>query len=212
MTDAGWKPSGRNGDLVPVHGGLDEPVDRVVALSERARFLREAEALPSLRVTRAEQSTVHRIADGALSPLEGPMDGETWHRVIDEQRILVSGRPYAWTIPLSLPATDAEAAAVSRGGSLALRDEAGAVVGIVDAVEVFDWDKPKYAKRVYRTDRLDHPGGRLISGDARSKLVGGSLRALPQAVNPEYGEYMLSPRLVRAPHRETYGHTRHHAP
>jgi sulfate adenylyltransferase len=161
MKEALWKPSGQGGDLVPVHGGLAEPVDRVVPLSERAKLLREAESLPSLRVTRAELSTVHRIADGALSPLTGPMDGETWHRVLDEQRILVSGRPYAWTIPLSLPATEAEAAALSRGGSVALRDEAGVVVGIVDGVEVFEWGKPKYAKRVYRTDRLDHPGGRI---------------------------------------------------
>ncbi len=197
-----WQPTGQHGDLVPVHGGLAEPVDRVVPLSERAKLLREAERLPSLRVTRAELSTVHRIADGALSPLEGPMDGASWHRVLDEQRILVSGRPYAWTIPLSLPATDEEAAALSRGGSVALRDEAGGVVGIVDAIEVFEWDKPKYVKCVYRTERLDHPGGRLVSGDSRRRLVGGVLRALPQPVNPEYGEYMLSPRLVRARIRE----------
>ena len=40
------------------------------------------------------------------------------------------------------------------------------MVGIVDELEVFEWDKPKYATRVYRTERLDHPGGRLISGDS----------------------------------------------
>jgi sulfate adenylyltransferase len=202
MARSDWKPTGSGGDLVPVHGGLAEPVDRVVPLASRSRLLREAENLPPLRVNRADLSTLHRIADGALSPLEGPMGGETWHRVLDEQRILVSGRPYAWTIPLSLPATDAESAQLSRGGSAALRDEDGKVIGILDAVEVFDWDKPKYALRVYRTERLDHPGGRLISGDPRRRLVGGSLRALPQAVNPEYGEYMLSPRMVRARIRE----------
>jgi len=202
MGDSDWKPSGLRGDLVPVHGGLEEPVDRVVPLAQRSRLLREAEKLPSLRVTRADLSTVHRLADGALSPLEGPMDGETWHRVLDEQRILVSGRPFAWTIPLSLPATDEEATRLARGGSVALRDEDGAVVGILDELEVFDWDKPRYALRVYRTERLDHPGGRLISGDPRRRLVGGRLRALPQAVNAEYGEYMLSPRLVRARIRE----------
>jgi sulfate adenylyltransferase len=202
MGRAEWKPTGQGGDLVPVHGGLAEPVDRVVPLAERARLLREAAKLPPLRVTRADLSTVHRIADGALSPLEGPMDGATWHRVLDEQRILVSGRQYAWTIPLSLPATDAEAAKLSRGGSAALQDEDGQVVGILDQLEIFEWDKPKNVLRVYRTDRFDHPGGKLISGDPRRQLVGGRLRALPQPVNPEYGEYMLSPRMVRARIRE----------
>ena len=80
----------------------------------------------------------------------------------------------------------------------ALVDEAGTMVGILEGIDVFAWDKPKYVARVYRTERLDHPGGRLVSGDARNKLVGGRLRVLPQPVNPEYGEYILSPRMVRA--------------
>lgn len=123
-------------DLVPVHGGLEEPVDRVLPLSERKRFLAEAESLPSIRVNRADRSTVHRLADGALSPLEGPMDGATWHRVLDERNIERGGRAYAWTIPLSLPVSDEEAGAVSRGGSAAVRDEDGTVLAILDEVDV----------------------------------------------------------------------------
>ena len=96
-------------DLVPVHGGLAEPVDRVVPLGQRSRFLAEAEALPSIRVSRADLSTVYRLSDGGLSPLEGPMDAETWHRVLDESVILSGGKRYAWTIPLSLPLEDSEA-------------------------------------------------------------------------------------------------------
>ena len=53
-------------DLVPVHGGLSEPVDRTVPLKVRKRFLAEASGLPCLRVTRADLSTVYRIADGTL--------------------------------------------------------------------------------------------------------------------------------------------------
>ena len=71
-------------DLVPVHGGLTELVDRRVPLGERSRFVKEAERLPSVRVTRADLSTVYRISDGGLSPLEGPMRAEVWNRVLDE--------------------------------------------------------------------------------------------------------------------------------
>jgi sulfate adenylyltransferase len=185
------------GDLVPVHGG-GMLVDRIVPLSRRARFLAEAESLPSLRVSRADLSTIHRIADGALSPLCGPMREEVYHRVLDERRILVGGRPYAWTIPLALPVTDEEAAVLSRGGPAAVRDDEGRVVAILDDVETFAWDKQKYVQRVYRTDRFDHPGGRMVEQDVRSHLAGGELRALPQQVHPEYGEYMMSPRMSRA--------------
>jgi sulfate adenylyltransferase len=185
-----------------VHGGLDEPVDRVVPLNRRAALRAEAAPLPSLRVTRADLSTVYRLADGGLSPLEGPMDAETWHRVLDEKRILVGGRPYAWTIPLSLPATDEEAGRLAQGGSLALQGENGDVLGVLDDVAVFDWDKEHYVRSVYGTDRFDHPGGRMVQNDDRRKLVGGRIRVLPQPSHPEYGQYMLSPRLTRALIRE----------
>jgi sulfate adenylyltransferase len=122
--------------------------------------------------------------------------------VLDEKCIEVGGRRYAWAIPLALPVTSDEASSLSRGGSVALRDEAGAVVGIVDELECFAWDKARYVEKVYCTRRFDHPGGRAVEGDPRDKLLGGALRALPQAVDPDYGEYMLSPRITRALIRE----------
>jgi sulfate adenylyltransferase len=189
-------------DLVPVHGGLAEPVDRGVPLKERKRFLAEAEKLPSLRVSRADLSTVYRLADGALSPLEGPMDAEAWHRVLDESVVLSRGRRFAWTIPLSLPVSDAEAGRLAPGGAAAIRTEEDAIVGVLEELEVFEWDKEKYLKKVYRTDRFDHPGGHAVRRDPRPKLVGGRLRALPQPMNPEYGEYVLSPRMTRVLVRE----------
>ncbi|MEE2679467.1 MAG: sulfate adenylyltransferase [Myxococcota bacterium] len=194
--------SSKQADLVPVHGGLEHPVDRVVPLKERRRFLEEAAKLPRVQVSRADVSAVHRFADGGLSPLEGPMNAEAWNRVLDEQRILVDGRPYAWTIPISLPATDTEAAALSGGDSAVLVNENDAPIAILDEVDVFAWDKAHYVKSVYRTERFDHPGGRAIEKDPRTQLVGGRLRALPQVHDEGYGRYMLSPRMVRALIRE----------
>jgi sulfate adenylyltransferase len=187
-----------NGDLVPVHGGLDAPVDRMVPLGQRKAFLAEAKNLASVKVSDADLSTVYRISDGGLSPLEGPMRKATWDRVLDTQSIEVDGKAYAWTIPLSIPVTDKEASALTAGDSAVLCRENGEVVAIVDDLELFDWDKDRYIQKVYRTDRYDHPGGRAVEGDTRTQLLGGSLRALPQPINAEYGEYMLSPLMTRA--------------
>ena len=67
-----------NQDLVPVHGGLDAPVDRIVPFKDKAAFLAKAAGLPSVVVNAADLSTVYRIADGALSPLTGPMKKEAF--------------------------------------------------------------------------------------------------------------------------------------
>jgi sulfate adenylyltransferase len=185
-------------ELVPVHGGLAEPVDRVVPLNERAAFLAEAERLPKIAVTNADLSTVYRIADGALSPLEGPMYAAAWNRCLDDGAIESHGGLYAWTIPLALPVTDAEASAISAGSKVAVTNESGEIIATIEDAEVYAWDKPRYVQSVYGTSRMDHPGGRMVENDPRTQLIGGLLRALPQPRNAEYGEFMLSPRMVRA--------------
>ena len=186
------------GDLVPVHGGLAEPADRSVSLKDRKHFLREAASLPPVRVSRADLSTVYRIADGALSPLEGPMKEAVWRRALDEAVIEAGGKRYVWGIPLAFPVSDEEARALSRGGAAAIRTEDGELVAIVEDLEVFEFDKARYVQKVYGTERFDHPGGRMVEADPRGKLLGGRLSALPQKAHLEYGEFMLSPRLVRA--------------
>ncbi len=183
-------------DLVPVHGGLAAPVDRIVPLAERSKLSAEAAKLPSIALTKADLSTVHRLADGTLSPLEGPMGRDAWHRVLDEGVVVHGGRSYAWGIPLSLPVTDAEARALAAGGSAALRSESGELVAVLDEIELFAWDKPKYVKGVYGTERFDHPGGAMTQNDERTQLVGGRLRALPQEQRPEWT--IFSPRMTRA--------------
>jgi sulfate adenylyltransferase len=183
-------------DLVPVHGGLDAPVCRTVPLARRLQFLTEASDLPRVEVNRADLSTVYRIADGTLSPITGPMDEETWHYVLDHACLDFGFRHYAWTAPIAIPVTDAEAGRLRVGHSAALVHE-GEIVASVRVSSIFDWDKQKHVERFYGTSRTDHPGGHMIFDDPRTRLMGGELWALPQPVDPEYGQYVLSPRQVR---------------
>ena len=185
-------------NVVPIHGGLAAPVNRTVPLNRRQAFILEAAELSSFRVTNADLSAVYRLADGTLSPLEGPMGEAEWNRVLEHESIERGGVTYAWTIPIALPVTDDEAADLVAGKAAAVRNEGGDVIAIVSGLEVYDWDKNKYIQSVYGTDRFDHPGGHIVERDDRTKLVGGSIRVLPQPVNLHYGEYMLSPLQSRA--------------
>ncbi len=183
-------------DLVPVHGGLEELVFRTVPLSRRKQFLQEASGLPRIELSRADLSTVYRIADGTLSPLTGAMDEETWHYVLDHDALDYGFRHYAWTAPISFPVTDDEAKALKVGHSAALTHE-GDIIAVIHVSSIFDWDKPKHVEKFYGTSRTDHPGARIIVDDPRTKLVGGDLWALPQKLDPEYAEFVLSPRQTR---------------
>jgi sulfate adenylyltransferase len=186
-------------DLIPPHGGLSEPVCRTVPAEEIAEFKSQAAKLPRVAVSDADLSSVYRFGDGGLSPLTGPMDRANYDRVLDEGCIERNGKRYAWTIPLALPVTSADAARLGPGQRVALANSAGDMVATLDIGDVFPWDKPKYLKGVYGTERTDHPGADMVLlGDAdKTHLVGGEIRVLPQPKNPQFGKYVLTPREVR---------------
>jgi sulfate adenylyltransferase len=127
------------------------------------------------------------------------MDKATYDRVLDESVIEHGGKLYAWTIPISLPVTAGVAGKLKRGQTVALTNSAGQIVATLDVSDVFEWDKPRYLKSVYLTERFDHPGGDMVlKGDAdKTHLLGGKIRVLPQPKHPRFGKYVLSPREVR---------------
>jgi sulfate adenylyltransferase len=186
-------------DLIPPHGGLKEPVSCTVAADEVGRFQAEAAGLAKVPVSDADLSTVYRFGDGALSPLLGPMNSAVYNRVLDESVIEHEGKLYAWTIPLSLPVTKELAGQLKAGQRAALVNAAGALVATLEINDIFPWDKPKYVKSVYLTERTDHPGADMVlKGDAdKTHLIGGRIRVLPQPKHPKFGKYVLSPREVR---------------
>lgn len=186
--------------LPPPHGGLAEPVCRTVPADQIESFKAEAKGLTKVPVSDADISTVYRLGDGTLSPLTGPMDSATYHRVLDAAYVEQGGRRYAWTIPLALPVTSELAGKLRTGQRVALVNGTGDVIASLDITDIFPWDKPKYIKSVYLTERTDHPGADMVlKADAdKTHLLGGTIRVLPPPKNPSFGKYVLTPREVRS--------------
>ena len=186
--------------LVPVHGGLAEPVNRTVPADKVDTFLKEAAGLVKVPVSAADLSSVYRWADGTLSPLTGPMGSAEFNQVLDHACIERGGKKYAWTIPLSLPVTEALGKTLKPGQTVALTNPAGEIVATLAISDIFAWDKPRYLKSVYLTERTDHPGADmvLVNDADKTHLLGGEIWALPQPKNANFGKYVLSPKEVRA--------------
>ncbi len=178
-------------NLTPVHGGLDQPVDRHVTSLELASDA------PRIAVNATDHTSLYRVADGTLSPLVGPMGEADYNSVLAKAALERGGKSYAWTIPIILPVTDAEAASLAAGKKAALVDESGNVFGELVVDSVYDWDKPAFLKAVYRTERTDHPGARLWTGDERSKLVGGEIRLLPFEDKRPFAPRVMCPSRAR---------------
>jgi sulfate adenylyltransferase len=170
-----------------------------VAAEAVADFLAQAKTLTKVPVSDADLSTVYRFGDGGLSPLVGPMDSATYHRVLDESVIEHNGKLYAWTIPLALPVTEALAKQLRPGQKVALVNTQDEIVAVLDISDVFPWNKKKYLESVYLTDRTDHPGADmvLVADVDKTYLLGGTIKVLPQPKDPRFGKYVLTPCEVR---------------
>lgn len=176
----------------PVHGGGDL-VNRIVS------ELPDAETLPKVVVNDVDFTSLYRIADGALSPLTGPMTKEDYDSVLTSKCIARNGEKLAWTIPICLPVTAEESRAAPEGAKVALYAEStGAVFGILEVSSSFDWDKSAFIKSVYGTDRTDHPGARLWMHDDRSTMIGGDISLLAFNDPREFKDQIFDPKKMRA--------------
>jgi len=110
----------------------------------------DIDSLEVVMLTSRELSDLDMIASGALSPLEGFMGRDDYDRVVDEMH-LASGLP--WALPVCLAVE-----AAPRGDRVALADETGRLLAVLDVEETYPYDKDREADRCFRTTDTEHPG------------------------------------------------------
>lgn len=178
------------------HGG-NGLINRIIPEMERDAFVEKSLKRKFYTISDADLSMFYRIADGALSPLEGPMNKKEFFQVLDEEVIERNGKKFAWTIPIVFPASKAEAEDFEVGDIISVKTVNGVIVGSLEVEDIYPFDKDHYNEKVYGTKRKDHPGPRIVNEDDRDFLLGGKIWALPQLDHPKYGKYMLSPEQTR---------------
>jgi sulfate adenylyltransferase len=165
--------------LIKPHGG--ELVDRTGDRPEGV------DALERLTLTSREVSDLEMLACGALSPLEGFMGSEDYEHVVEEMH-LAGGLP--WALPVCL--------AVERppsGDRVALADDQGRLLAVLDVEEAYAYDKEREAERCFRTTDDTHPGvARLYR--QRPQYLAGRVTVFERAEHP-FPELALDPTETR---------------
>jgi len=166
--------------LIAPHGGM--LVDRT---GERPEGL---ERLERVTLTSREVSDLDMLACGALSPLVGFMGRDDYERVVEEMR-LASG--LIWALPVCLAVPEAP-----RGDRVALVDEAGTALAVLDVEDVYEYDRTREAERCFRTTDEAHPGvARLY---AQHPLYLSGLVTVFERPRPQVEELARDPVETRA--------------
>jgi sulfate adenylyltransferase len=169
------------------HGG--QLVDRRLDADEAGAL--GSSPLPSLPLTAAEAADLRALATGAYSPLSGFL-GAKEHQSVTEQMRLPDGT--LWPIPVCLGLPDGVRV---DAGRLALRGEAGELLGTLEVAEVFERDRAAEAELVYGTTDPEHPGVARVLG-APSRAVAGPIQALVAPLAGPVGARALTPAETRA--------------
>jgi sulfate adenylyltransferase len=176
--------------LIAPHGG--SLVDRVATGAEAQSLADSAKALPQIALGIRALSDLELIAVGAFSPLEGFMTRADYQSVVANMR-LASGLP--WSLPVTLSASRDQAKA-SEGKQVALTDESGAALAVMDVEQAFEYDKHEEARLVYRTEEEAHPGvAGMFAQD--EMLIGGPVRLFQRQKHSEFLEHRRDPRSTR---------------
>jgi sulfate adenylyltransferase len=176
--------NGTPGPITPHGGVLVDRLDPGVAPA----------GLPRVTLSARQQADLDLIAVGAMSPLEGFMDGATYRSVVDTMR-LPNG--LAWSIPITLAVPPAELDAVRAADRVELQDGDGNFLGVIDVTDRFGIDPLEEARRVFRTDDEAHPGVANLLAHGTTCLAGPVRVARRMPVEDAAAPYRLDPRQSR---------------
>jgi sulfate adenylyltransferase len=170
---------------------------------EREALRERASSLPTLRLSARTVSDLELLGNGGFSPLTGFMGRADYDSVVESMR-LASGLP--WPIPVTLAVGGEESQGLKEGGEVALADEAGTVLAVLELAESFAYDKQREASAVYRTEEEAHPGVAALyrQGDV---LLGGPVRVIDLPPHDDFPQHRLTPAQTRAAFAERGWHT-----
>nr|VFK20234.1 MAG: sulfate adenylyltransferase [Candidatus Kentron sp. LFY] len=149
---------------------------------------------PSHTLSMRQGCDLELLLNGGFSPLDGFMNRETYEKVLREMR-LGDGSP--WPMPITLDVDADLAETLEPGGKLALRDDEGFMLAILDIEDIWKQDKRREARVVYGTDSVEHPGVRALFDEIRDHHVGGRITGLRLPTHADYEEFRHTPAELR---------------
>ena len=183
-------------DSIAPHGG--QLINRIASPAQQEEFLSKADHLPRVQLDERAASDLTLIAIGGFSPLTGFLEKADYDRVVNEMH-LVNGLP--WSIPITLPVTEAVAEPLKEGSLVRLDDNRGRFIGVLELTQKYRYDKVHEALHVYRTNEEKHPGVAVVYKQGAINLAG-SVWMLNRDAHPQFPTYQIDPIESRTLFRE----------
>lgn len=177
--------------LVNPHGKEKKLKTLLLSGKELAEERKRAQTLKKICISSRETGDLIMMGIGGFTPIDGFMGYEDWKDVCAEYK-MADGT--FWPIPITVSTNEA----VKVGDEIALySEEYGEIMATMKVAETYKIDKEYECKEVFRTTDLEHPGVKMVMGQAGTNLAG-PVKVLSEATFPkEYPAIYLTPAQSR---------------
>ena len=162
----------------------------LVGEAEAETLKSESLDMPSLTLSQRQLCDLELLMNGGFTPLDGFMDRGTYAHVLESMR-LPDGE--LWPIPVVLDVRRDLAEKLGPGSRVALRDQEGLALAILDVSGIWEPDKRAEAQQVYGTTSSRHPGVRHLHERIGEIYVGGRVSGIRLPTHYDYQELRHSP-------------------
>jgi len=180
------------GAFKEAHGGKLKNLYLSAADAETEK--QKAREYPSWDLTARQLCDVELLLNGAFSPLEGFLGQADYESVVSEMR-LANG--VLWPMPVTLDVSEAFAATIKPGASIALRDFEGVLVATLEVSDIWTPDKQAEALGVFGTTDLKHPAVDYLLHRSNPMYVGGKLQGVEAPTHYDFKHLRHSPQELR---------------
>ena len=163
----------------------------LVGEAEAETLKSESLDMPSLTLSQRQLCDLELLMNGGFTPLDGFMDRETYAHVLGSMR-LPDGE--LWPVPVVLDTRRELAEKLEPGARVALRDQEGLALAILDVSGMWEPDKRAEAQQVYGTTSSRHPGVRHLHERIGEIYVGGRVYGIRLPTHYDHQELRHSPR------------------
>ncbi|KKN37042.1 hypothetical protein LCGC14_0767410 [marine sediment metagenome] len=158
-----------NGKLIEPHGG--KLINRVMSDKEKSKILNELDEFDKIQIDTETWKNVKNVCFGVFSPLEGFMIENETLSVLDNMR-LENNIP--WPFPIVLDIAHSQATKLRVNDNIILTNDTDYPIALLKIDDIYEYDKKKFAEKVYSTLDRSHPGVDKIY-NLDDWLIGGDL-------------------------------------
>jgi sulfate adenylyltransferase len=175
------------------HGGILKELYLPRADAEREK--KKARDYKSWDLTDRQLCDLELILNGAFSPLEGYLTRAEYEGVLGTMR-LPGG--VLWPMPVTLDVSEAFAATIRAGDTIALRDPEGVLVATLAVSDLWRPTLAAEAQAVFGTTDLLHPGAGHLLQRSHPVYLGGRLAGVEPPTHYDFKGLRHSPAELRA--------------